>query len=67
MTTKKDILDWIQSVWLIKGANSMGVSESWYNPLYLMKHCFEEEELNQLSEEEVIRLYCYARFLLKNN
>jgi len=45
----------------------MGVSESWYNPLYLMKHCFEDEDLNQLSEEEVIRLYCYARFLLKNN
>ena len=40
----------------------MGVSESWYNPLYLMKHCFEDEDLSQLSEEEVIRLYILADF-----
>jgi len=40
----------------------MGVSESYYNPLFLMKQCFEEEDLTQLSEEELIRLYKLADF-----
>ena len=62
MLNKEEILDGVKLVWAIKGANSMGVSESYYNPLFLMKQCFKEEDLTQLSEEELIRLYKLADF-----
>ena len=62
MLNKEAILEGIPLASAIKGANSMGVSESIYNPLFLMKQCFKEEDLTQLSEEELIRLFKLADF-----
>jgi hypothetical protein len=47
----------------VKGQNSMGVSESFYNPYYLIKRCFTEEEINNMSKAElqlVFRMADYA-------
>jgi len=46
-----------------KARNSMGVSESFYNPYYLTGKCFTTEELSQMSESELnnlIKLADYA-------
>ena len=39
-----------------KEKNSMGVSESYYNPYYLIGTCFTKEELNKMSESELKNL-----------
>lgn len=60
---KREILEKIKAVGTIKGRNSMGVSESFYNPYYLTKECFEIEELEAMSEKELhnlIKLASYA-------
>jgi hypothetical protein len=46
-----------------KARNSMGVSESFYNPYYLTGKCFTTEELVAMSEAELnnlIKLADYA-------
>ena len=46
-----------------KARNSMGVSESFYNPYYLTGKCFTTEELAAMSETELnnlIKLADYA-------
>lgn len=46
-----------------KARNSMGVSESFYNPYYLTGNCFTLEELSAMSEAELnnlIKLADYA-------
>lgn len=46
-----------------KARNSMGVSESFYNPYYLTGKCFTTEELTVMSETELnnlIKLADYA-------
>ena len=46
-----------------KARNSMGVSESFYNPYYLTGNCFTTEELEAMSETELnnlIKLSNYA-------
>lgn len=46
-----------------KARNSMGVSESFYNPYYLTGNCFTTEELVAMSETELnnlIKLADYA-------
>lgn len=45
-----------------KGRNSMGASESYYNPYYLVGKCFKEEELDSLNEGELNNLIKLAGF-----
>ena len=42
--------------------NSMGCSESYYNPDYLIGKCFTEKELDALSETELNNLIRLAEF-----
>lgn len=46
----------------IKGSNSMGVSESYYNPYYLIGKCFEESELIAMNEKELNLIVRLADF-----
>ena len=39
-----------------KARNSMGVSESFYNPYYLIGKCFTLDELSEMSEIELNNL-----------
>ena len=50
---KTEIINSIVNAGTINGSNSMGVSESWYNSLYLMKKCFMETEDGELSIDEL--------------
>ena len=58
--TKKEILKMISDCFdrekTNKEKNSMGVSESYYNPYYLIGTCFTKEELNEMTEEQLKHL-----------
>lgn len=61
---KKKLLDDIQ-VALQKpaeGRNSMGCSESFYNPYYLVGSAFKEAELKLMSDKELSNLLKLAKF-----
>ncbi len=53
MESKKEILEGIKNAGKTKGSNSMGVSESYYNPYYLIKTCFEFKDLEAMTEEQL--------------
>ena len=66
MTQKEEILDKIRYAIMPKNKenarNSMGVSESYYNPYYMVGKFMEFEQLELLSEEELDRLINLAYF-----
>ena len=39
-----------------KARNSMGCNESWYNPYYAIAKTFGEEEVNAMSNNELVLL-----------
>lgn len=63
---KKEILEKIRLAIIPKnkdnGRNSMGVSESYYNPYYMVGEFMELDKLELLSEEELNRLISLAGF-----
>jgi len=62
MYSKQKILQEVNEVTETKGRNSMGVSESFYNPFYLLSKCFKYKELEKLNREELNNLYKLAKF-----
>lgn len=60
--SKEEILKSIKEVQPIKGYNSMGVSESFYNPYYLISQCFSYEELETMAEKELHNMIKLAQF-----
>ncbi len=65
---KKNIIEDIKNAERAKGYNSMGVSEGYYDPDYLIKTFFEQEhkkieELEKLSEKELILLIDFAEYV----
>ena len=62
MYSKQKILEEVKEVSEIKGKNSMGVSESYYDPFYLISKCFKYKELEKLNREELNNLYKLAEF-----
>ena len=64
--TKQEILDNIKNSIkpenLSKARNSMGVSESFYDAFYLTGKCFNETELNEMSEKELNNIITLASF-----
>ena len=65
MKTKEQIINDIKQAQTIDGMNSMGISESFYNPYYLLKEFMEEskpfEQLEQFSERELNLLLDLAK------
>lgn len=53
METKDIIEARIKEVGPVPGRNSMGTSESLYDPYYLVKQCFTAEEINKMTEREL--------------
>lgn len=60
---KEEILKAVKEAKFISGRNSMGVSESYYNPYYLIQDYFNIEDLQKLSEEELYRLVNFAEYV----
>ena len=60
--TKEIILEKIKDAKTISGRNSMGVSESFYNPYFLIKEFKKIEELKQLTEKELNLLIEFADY-----
>ena len=65
--TKKEILQNIADCFdkekNNKARNSMGVSESNYNPFFLIGNCFTTEELSEMSELELNNLIKFADYV----
>lgn len=53
MTTKKEILDKIESVVGTTARNSMGCSENWYNSYYAIRQTFGIDRCKEMSEKEL--------------
>lgn len=51
----KDIKDSLETK--SNARNSMGCSENYYNPNYLISKCFTEKELNKLNETKFKNKY----------
>ena len=62
MKTKEQIINDIKQAKWQKGRNSMGISESFYDPYFLLKEFRPLEELEQLSEKELNLLLDLANF-----
>lgn len=60
--TKEIILEKIKNAQTIKGRNSMGISESFYNPYFLIGEFREIKELEQLNEKELNLLVEFADY-----
>lgn len=46
----------------IKGRNSMGCSESYYDEYFMVGECFTEKELKGMSEKMLVNLIKLAEF-----
>lgn len=53
---KEEILTNIKNIKPREGHNSMGASENWYNPYYMISECFPFEELENMQEKELQNL-----------
>ena len=53
---KAEILNEIMNVKETKARNSMGCSESWYNPYYAITRTFPMEQIVEMSETELNNL-----------
>lgn len=53
METKDIIEARIKGAEAVPGRNSMGTSESLYDPHFLLKKCFTLEEINAMTEREL--------------
>ena len=62
MTAKERFLLEIDKCKPVKGKNSMGVSESNYNPFYLIGNCFKKKALENMELKELKNLYRLANY-----
>ena len=58
----KNIADCFEKAKGNKARNSMGNSENWYNPYYLLGKCFTKKELSEMSEVELNNLFKLGNF-----
>jgi len=64
METKKQILEKVNSPTERKGQNIMGVSESWYDPYFMLRKFFEDKEIDPeaLTKNELNNLVELAEY-----
>lgn len=64
LTSQNQIVDKIKNAFYNKkiGRNRMGVSESFYDPYYLIKSCFTLDQLEAMSEETLGNLLQLAEY-----
>ena len=55
--TKEQILEQCKNAKPIPDRNSMGCSESWYDPFFCLQQIFTEGELGAMTEQELNNLY----------
>lgn len=63
MTQKEEVLQYFNSPAESKERNSMGCSESWYDPYYAIMRTFSKEEIESMSDAEVANLVKLAENL----
>ena len=58
--TKEQLIEQCKNAKPIPGRNSMGCSESWYDPFFCLQQIFTEGELGAMTEQELNNLYRLA-------
>lgn len=53
---KEKLLEYMNNPVMIQGSNIMGCSENWYNPYYAIWATFSREEVENMSEDEILNL-----------
>lgn len=61
--SKDDILEGCKNAKPTPGRNSMGCSESWYDPFFCMQQTFSEGQLAAMTEQELNNLYTLAHVM----
>lgn len=59
---KEKLLSYIKNPELTNYRNSMGKSENWYNPYYSIMQTLSEEEIKNMSDEQVEKLMMLANY-----
>ena len=59
---KEKLLNYIENSELTSYRNSMGKSENWNNPYYSITQTFSEEEIKNMSDEQVEKLMALANY-----
>ena len=59
---KEKLLNDIKNPELTSYRNSMGKSENWHNPYYSITQTFSEEEIKNMSDEQVEKLMTLANY-----
>ena len=59
------LLEYINNPVLTDARNSMGCSENWYNPYYAIKETFAEEEIVNMTDEEINNLIKLAENIME--
>ena len=62
---KENLLEYINNPVLTDARNSMGCSENWYNPYYAIKETFAEEEIINMTDEEINNLVKLAENIME--
>lgn len=62
---KEKLLEYINNPVLTDARNSMGCSENWYNPYYAIKETFAEEEIDNMTDEEINNLVKLAENIME--
>ena len=62
---KENLLEYINNPVLTDARNSMGCSENWYNPYYAIKETFAEEEIVNMTDEEINNLVKLAENIME--
>lgn len=59
---KEKLLNDIKNSELTSYRNSIGESENWHNPYYSITQTFSEEEIKNMSDEQVEKLMMLANY-----
>ena len=62
---KENLLEYINNPVLTDARNSMGCSENWYNSYYAIKETFTEEEIVNMTDEEINNLVKLAENIME--
>ena len=62
---KENLLEYINNPVLTDARNLMGCSENWYNPYYAIKETFAEEEIVNMTDDEINNLVKLAENIME--
>lgn len=56
MSEKEKLMEYINNPTTVSARNSMGCDENWYNPYFSINKTFTYEEIENMTDKEVLNL-----------